>query len=122
MKKENLNKNDGKHLQKIENFNNYEFEFGTVVKFEFNYIDEDEISLQLHIVATNLDTQEEKIFSFQNGKNDFNYQPDQEKWEFYSDGSENVDESDDEDLIEYLNEYLDEYNYASDYSIDEAIN
>jgi len=126
MKKENLNKNDGKKLQKIENFNNYEFEFGSVIQF----IDEDKISLQLHIVATNRKTKDEKILSFQNGRCDCNYEEQQEKWEFYNDGSENVvksegfnymDENDDE-LIEYLNEYLDQYNYAKDYSVDEVIN
>jgi hypothetical protein len=124
-----LNKNDGKHLQKIENFKNWQFEFGSVIKFEGDN-DDIQISLQLHIIATNLETEEEKLFAFQNGKNDWNYNPQQEDWDFYIDGSEdviksegfsNMDENDD-DLIEYLNEYLDEYNYASDYSIDDIIN
>jgi hypothetical protein len=121
---ENLNKNDEKSLQKIENFKDWEFEFGQVFKYEFDYIDEDEISLQLHIIATNLKTKEEKIFAFQNGGSGHNGF-EQETWDFYSDGSENVinnmDENDD-DLIEYLNEYLDKYNYAKDYSVDDIIN
>jgi hypothetical protein len=125
----NLNKNDGKSLQKIENFKDWEFEFGQVFKYEFDYIDEDEISLQLHIIATNLKTKEEKIFAFQNGGSGHNGF-EQENWYFYQDGSENVvksegfnymDENDD-DLIEYLNEYLDKYNYAKDYSVDDIIN
>ena len=121
----NLNKNDGKNLQKIKNFNNYEFDFGSVIQF----IDEDKINLQLHIVATNLETKDEKILAFNNGGSGHNGF-EQETWDLYEDGCENVlvgvgfnnmDENDN-DLIKYLNEYLNEYNYASDYSVDDIIN
>lgn len=125
----NLNKNDGKNLQKIENFKNWEFEFGQVFKYEFEYIDENEISLQLHIVATNLKTKKEKIFAFQNGGSGYNGF-EQENWNLYEDGCENVVVGEgfnnmgknDNDLIEYLEEYLNKYNYASDYAIDDIIN
>ena len=123
----NLNKNDGKKLQKIENFKNYEFDFGSVI--QFIDIDDDKINLQLHIVATNLETKDEKILAFSNGGSGHNGF-EQETWDLYEDGSENVvvgdgfnnmDENDN-DLIEYLDEYLNEYNYAKDYSVDEVIN
>ena len=121
----NLNKNDGKKLQKIENFKNYEFDFGSVIQF----IDEDKISLQLHIVATNLKTKDEKILAFNNGGSDHN-DFEQETWNLYEDGCENVVvgqgfnnmDDNDNDLIEYLIEYLNEYNFAIDYSIDDIIN
>jgi len=125
----NLNKNDGLKLQKIENFNNYKFDFGVVYKFVSD-ADDDQISLQLEIVATNLETSEEKVFAFQNGAYDSSYQPQQEEWDFYQDGSENVVKSEgfdnmhdnDDDLIEYLNEYLNKYNYAQNYEVDDFIN
>jgi hypothetical protein len=120
----NLNKNNGLILQKIENFNNYEFDFGQVFKFVSD-AEDDQISLQLEIVATNLETSEEKVFAFQNGANE-----QQENWDFYEDGSENVVKSEgfsnmhdnDDDLIEYLNEYLNKYNYTKDYEVDDFIN
>jgi hypothetical protein len=123
----NSNKNDGKDLQKIKNFNNYEFDFGSVIQFIEE--DEDKISLQLHIVATNLETKDEKILAFMNGgrgHNDF----EQETWNLYEDGCENVIvgegfnnmDDNDNDLIKYCIEYLNEYNYASDYSVDSSIN
>ncbi|MFZ9376439.1 MAG: hypothetical protein ACO25K_04905 [Candidatus Fonsibacter ubiquis] len=125
----NLNKNNGKNLQKIENFLNYKFDFGVVYKYVSD-ADDDQISLQVEIVATNLETQEEKVFAFQNGAYDLSYNSDQEKWNFYPDASDNVVKSDgfsdmhdnDDDLIEYLNEYLNKYNYAADYEVDEYIN
>jgi hypothetical protein len=121
----NLNKNDGKNLQKIKNFNNYEFDFGSVIQF----IDEDKINLQLHIVATNLKSKDEKIFAFSNGGSGHNGF-EQETWNLYEDGCENVVvgegfnnmDDNDNDLIEYLNEYLNEYNFASDYFVDDIIN
>jgi hypothetical protein len=128
----NLNKNDGKKLQKIKNFNNYEFDFGSVIQFGFpvdNTDDEDKISLQLHIVATNLETKDEKILAFNNGGSGYN-DFEQETWDLYADGCENVlvgvgfnnMDDNDNDLIKYLIEYLNEYNYASDYSVDDVIN
>lgn len=125
----NLNKNNGLKLQKIENFNNYEFDFGQVFKFVSD-AEDDQISLQVQIVATNLETSEVKVFAFQNGAYDLSYNSDEESWNFYRDGSENVVKSEgfdnmhdnDDDLIEYLNVYLNKYNYVKDYEVDDYIN
>jgi len=119
---------ENKKLKKIKNFQGWKFCFSNVYRFYFDHedVDQDNISLQLEIIATK--NNKEKIFAFQNGGSGLNGF-EQEEWDLYDDGCDNVLvrsgfnnlHKNDNELIDYLKEYLASYNYSEDYIVDDHI-